>query len=509
MTREGLGRYEPVGLLGRGGMGEVWEARDRELGRRVAVKILAPRGRGAGSEAARRRFLREARVTAGLRHRGVPVVHDTGRLGDGRPYLVMELVEGSTLSAVLEEEGSFPVARAADVAVQVADVLAHAHRNGVVHRDLTPSNVMIMPDGTVKVLDFGIAAAKEPDPEDTRITATHAVPGTPGFMAPEQAQGRPGPPGDLYGLGCVLYRLLAGVPPFTAPNDLMLMYRHLHDTPAPLSEHRPDVPGPFADLVMRLLAKDPLDRPASAEEVRDLARSWAAPAPASASAPAPASAPSAPAPAAPVPAPTAPVPAPRAESGASASGNRDGGAAAAVARARELADREGPGRAEAFLREYLDASGRPAEDPLCVPAGIELYDLMRRAGEPGRALEGFTGLGGALRRARSAADRDVLACRAGAARCLAALGRTAEALREFEGLLPVQERALGAADPAVLDTRYEAAVLLARAGERRRAYERLVRLEGEQRAVLPEEDGRHARTRQLVDRLDRLLRGGR
>ncbi|MFE1784528.1 protein kinase [Streptomyces sp. NPDC059506] len=501
MTREGLGRYEPVGLLGRGGMGEVWEARDRELGRRVAVKILAPRGRGAGSEAARRRFLREARVTAGLRHRGVPVVHDTGRLGDGRPYLVMELVEGRTLSAVLEEEGPFPVARAADVAVQVADVLAHAHRSGVVHRDLTPSNVMIMPDGTVKVLDFGIAAAKEPDPEDTRITATHATPGTPGFMAPEQAQGRPGPPGDLYGLGCVLYRLLAGVPPFTAPNDLMLMYRHLHDTPVPLSEHRPDVPGPFADLVMRLLAKDPRDRPASAEEVRDLARPWAvpAPAPAPASAPAAASTPSA-------PAPPAPVPAPRAEPGASVSADRDGGAAVAVARARELAEREGPGRAEAFLREYLDTSGRPVEDPLCVPVGIELYDLVRRAGEPGRALEGFTGLGGALRRARSAADRDVLACRAGAARCLAALGRTAEALREFEGLLPVQERALGGADPAVLDTRYETAVLLARAGERRRAYERLVRLEGDQRAVLSEGDGRHARTRQLVARLDRLLR---
>ncbi|MER7672861.1 serine/threonine-protein kinase [Kitasatospora sp. NPDC096128] len=273
MRQEILGRYELADLLGRGGMAEVWAAWDRVAGRRVAVKFLAPYGQGEASTALERRFQREAKLTAGLSHPGVPVVHDSGRLDDGRLYLVMELVPGETLSALLKDAGRFTVPRAATVAAQAAEVLAYAHANGVIHRDLKPSNLMFTPAGAVKVLDFGIAAALEPAPDEPRLTATDATPGTAGFMAPEQAQGHPTAASDLYGLGCVLYELLAGEAPFAASNAVMLMYEHAFKEAPPVASHRPEVPAEFADLVMRMLAKKPADRP-SVDEVRAIGWRW-------------------------------------------------------------------------------------------------------------------------------------------------------------------------------------------------------------------------------------------
>ncbi|MFJ4097333.1 protein kinase [Kitasatospora sp. NPDC089913] len=424
MTREILGRYELSDLLGRGGMGEVWAARDRLAGRRVAVKFLSSHGHGDVSTALEQRFLREARLTSALRHVGVPVVHDHGKLGDGRLYLVMELVPGETLSTLLKS-GRFPIHRAASVAAQTADVLAHAHANGVIHRDLKPSNLMLTPTGAVKVLDFGIAAALEPGPDEPRLTATNATPGTAGFMAPEQAEGRSVAASDLYALGCLLYELLAGTPPLTAPNPVMLMYRHATEEPEPVTAHRPDLPGALADLVMRLLAKAPEDRPSS-QEVRVTAARWAA-----------------------------------------------------------------------------EASGGEAEAE--AEAALERYDGLFTAGDPGRAHEGYTGLAERLAGSRAVDDPQVLACRAGAARCLVVLGRPSEARDAFEALLPFQTRALGATHPSVFDTRYRIAKLVADSGGRARARELLVLLRDAQRAALPDADPGVVRTVRLIERLDRML----
>jgi hypothetical protein len=158
---------------------------------------------------------------------------------------------------------------------------------GVVHRDLKPSNLMITPDGAVKVLDFGVAAALEPEPGETRFTASNATPGTVVYMAPEQAVGQTVPASDLYSLGCVLYELLAGTPPFTDGSPFMLYHRHANELVPPLADRRPDVPDGLRTLVERLLEKKPEDRPASAAEVAALLAAWAPrPAPAAEAAPA-------------------------------------------------------------------------------------------------------------------------------------------------------------------------------------------------------------------------------
>ncbi|MGX1507458.1 UNVERIFIED_CONTAM: hypothetical protein RKD43_006083 [Streptomyces graminofaciens] len=272
--RRSLGRYELTHELGRGGMGVVWAARDRGEGREVAVKLLAPRGHGSEITTLERRFLREARLTGRLSHPGIPAVLDHGSL-DGELYLVMELVHGRAVDAVLKDEGPLPVDRAAGIAQAVADVLAYAHGQGVVHRDLKPSNLMINLSGEVKVLDFGVAAALEPRPGETRLTASNAAPGTVVYMAPEQAVGRTVPASDLYSLGCVLYELLAGTPPFTDGSPFLLYHRHANEPVPPLAGHRPDVPEGLARLVGALLEKRPEDRPAPASQVHALLAPWA------------------------------------------------------------------------------------------------------------------------------------------------------------------------------------------------------------------------------------------
>ncbi|MGQ4407388.1 serine/threonine-protein kinase [[Kitasatospora] papulosa] len=272
--RRSLGRYELTHELGRGGMGVVWAAQDPDQGREVAVKLLAPPAYGSELSTLERRFLREARLTGRLYHPGIPAVYDHGSL-DGELYLVMELVPGQALDAVLKGEGTLSVERAAAVAHGVADVLTYAHGQGVVHRDLKPSNLMITPSGAVKVLDFGVAAALEPRPGETRFTAANATPGTVVYMAPEQAVGKTVPGSDLYSLGCVLYELLAGKPPFTDGSPFMLYHQHANEPVPPLSGHRPGIPSGLKQLVEGLLEKRPEDRPASAGEVRALLTAWA------------------------------------------------------------------------------------------------------------------------------------------------------------------------------------------------------------------------------------------
>ncbi|MFJ7259066.1 serine/threonine-protein kinase [Streptomyces globosus] len=482
------GRYELTARLGKGGMAEVWEADDLRLGRRVAVKFLKAPAGGRDLDRLERRFEREARLTARMGHPSVPVVHETGRHTDGGLYIVMELVDGQTLSARLKNDGPLPVPLAATIAVQTADVLAHAHRIGVVHRDLKPSNLMLTANDTLKVLDFGIAAALEPDPDEPRLTRTSDVMGTPGFISPEQGEGRPATArSDLYALGCVLYEIAAGRPPFTvAPGaqPLYLVFRHVHETPRPVSEHRPDLPADFAVLVMRLLAKDPAARP-SPQEVQDLARTWMA-APSKAT-------------------PTTP-PAPRPTGFATGTGHPP--PATLSRQADALAARGDHAGAATLIEDYLHRTLLPLDDSEALPLRLTLCELLLQSEDFTGAYDHYFALGGALRRNRPATDRDVLACRAGAARCLSELGRTPEALHEFEALLPVQQHVFGPVDRTVFDTRYEIAVLIARGGGIQAARDQLTSLVEDQQRVLPNGDERHPRASALLSRLNRILNAG-
>ncbi|MFB4194498.1 serine/threonine-protein kinase [Streptomyces carpaticus] len=267
------GRYELTEPLGKGGMGEVWAGQDTALGgRRVAVKLLhtdrlASLSGTTDPEELRRRFLREARATARIDHPGLVGVHDAGSEG-GELYLVMQLIDGCDLADHLAEHDPYPWQWAVATLAQLCSALAAVHAVEIVHRDLKPGNVMIRMDGRVTVLDLGVAAVRG-EQEETRLTRTGALLGTPVYMAPEQAVGGPpvGPAADLYALGAIGYELLTGTPPFRAPNAAGLLYKKLHEEPPPLQQLRPDIPPALAVLVHRLLAKDPFGRPADTHEV--------------------------------------------------------------------------------------------------------------------------------------------------------------------------------------------------------------------------------------------------
>ncbi len=261
------GRYELSALLGQGGMGQVWIGYDRRLDRRVGVKLLRP-DRVAGTpdgEEMRRRFVRECRVTAQVDHPGLVTVHDAGS-DDEDLYLVMQYVDGADLSDHLAEHDPYPWPWAVSVAAQLCAVLASVHAVPIVHRDLKPRNVMIRPDGSLVILDLGIASALDTD--TTRLTHTGSPIGSPAYMAPEQAMGGAvGPHTDLYALGILLHELLSGEVPFAGSTALGVLHRHLHEEPVPVRKLRPDVPEALEALVLHLLRKDPEARPADAQEV--------------------------------------------------------------------------------------------------------------------------------------------------------------------------------------------------------------------------------------------------
>ncbi|WEB45897.1 protein kinase [Streptomyces yunnanensis] len=248
-------------------MGQVWIGYDRRLDRRVGVKLLRP-DRVAGTpdgEEMRRRFVRECRVTAQVDHPGLVTVHDAGS-DDEDLYLVMQYVDGADLSDHLAEHDPYPWPWAVSVAAQLCAVLAAVHAVPIVHRDLKPRNVMIRPDGSLIVLDLGIASALDTD--TTRLTHTGSPIGSPAYMAPEQAMGGAvGPYTDLYALGVLLHELLSGEVPFAGSTALGVLHRHLHEEPVPVRRLRPDVPEPLEALVLHLLRKDPRARPADAQEV--------------------------------------------------------------------------------------------------------------------------------------------------------------------------------------------------------------------------------------------------
>ncbi|WP_299959406.1 Stk1 family PASTA domain-containing Ser/Thr kinase [uncultured Modestobacter sp.] len=269
-------RYEIGGVLGRGGMAEVHRGRDLRLGREVAVKVL--RQDLARDPSSQVRFRREAQAAASLNHPAIVAVYDTGEdrtPAGATPYIVMEYVEGETLRDVLRSEGRLSPERAMSLTADICAALDFSHRNGIVHRDVKPGNVMITPQGTVKVMDFGIARAVS-DSAAT-MTSTAAVIGTAQYLSPEQARGEGvDARSDVYSAGCLLYELVTGTPPFTGDSPVAVAYQHVREDPKTPSSINPAIPPELDAILLKAMSKNPANRYQSAADMRaDLLRAVA------------------------------------------------------------------------------------------------------------------------------------------------------------------------------------------------------------------------------------------
>src|SRR5437763_14839546 len=259
-----LAHYEILEVVGRGGMGVVFRAFDPKLHRVVALKALAPQL--ATSSAGRQRFVREARAAAAVTHDNVIDIHAVEDAGPV-PYLVMRFIDGRTLQKKLDRTGQLPLKEILRIGMQMAEGLAAAHRQGLVHRDVKPANILLE-NGVerVKITDFGLARAGD----DASLTQSGVVAGTPMYMSPEQAQGEPVDcRSDLFSLGSVLYTMCTGHPPFRAPTPIAVLKRVCEEVPRPIREINPELPPRLGDLLTRLHAKAPADRFASARDVAD------------------------------------------------------------------------------------------------------------------------------------------------------------------------------------------------------------------------------------------------
>jgi len=274
-SRESFGRYEVISAIGAGGMGEVYVARDPQLGRRVAIKMLPPRM--ASDRDSLARFTHEARSASALNHPNIVTIHEVGS-DDSGPYIVMEYVEGSDLRSMIRD-GALPVRKVVDIGAQIAEGLSAAHERGIVHRDLKPENIMVTRDGFVKILDFGLAKTLAPSPDsssshtldlDMPGTNPGTILGTVGYMSPEQATGkRLDFRSDQFALGAILHELATGNAAFEAENAIDTLSAILHSDPPPITKSNPRAPAQLTGIVNRLLEKKPDGRYAS---TRDLAR---------------------------------------------------------------------------------------------------------------------------------------------------------------------------------------------------------------------------------------------
>ncbi|MFB7469060.1 protein kinase [Streptomyces sp. NPDC056224] len=464
-------RYQLASILGQGGMGQVWTAYDKRLDRRVAVKLLRPdkvAGPGTVAEELRRRFVRECRVTAQVDHPGLVTVHDAGSDGD-ELFLVMGYVEGTDLADHLAQHDPYPWQWAVSVAAQLCSVLSAVHAVPIVHRDLKPRNVMVRPDGTVLVLDLGVASVMDTD--TTRLTSTGTPIGSPAYMAPEQAMsGAVGPYTDLYALGVLLYELLSGNVPFAGSTALGVLHRHLYEPPAPIRPKRPEIPAELEAVLLRLLAKDPQDRPASAQEVYealapllpvrgsrtptghlDPTRPFLRP-----HAPWPDRATVIP------PQPTSP-PKPVAD------------IPGAVDEARKLLDQGQLTQAGDILGGILPAAAAQhgEHSPVVRSLRKQYAATLMDDGQYRRALPELRRLADEF----PAGDPQSLRFRYDSAQCLEQLGEPAAALAEYRSLLPLFENHYANPDPGLpLEVRRRIAHLLLSLGDRQAAHDTLARL---------------------------------
>ncbi|WP_461008665.1 serine/threonine-protein kinase [Streptomyces capparidis] len=464
-------------------MGQVWTAYDRRLDRRVAVKLLRTDRIAEPGETGelRRRFLRECRVTAQVDHPGLVTVFDAGEDG-GELYLVMRYVEGADLADHLAEHDPYPWPWAVAVAAQLCGALAAVHAVPIVHRDLKPRNIIIRADGAVTVLDLGVATVLDTD--TTRLTQTGLPIGSPVYMAPEQAMGGAvGPATDLYALGVVLHEMVSGGAPFQGTTALGVLHRHLYEPPVPLRQLRPEVPEPLEALVLRLLAKDPQDRPADAQSVyHALAPLLPAPGvtPFGVRPPGPMDPtrpflrPQAPWPeravtaSSPVTAPPQPAHAP--SGGVDLAGAvEEVKALLAAGRITQAVDILG-----GALPVAVDRHGE--RSPVVLALRKQYAATLMEDGQYRRALPELRLLSEEYARLHGPADRQCLRFRYEAAQCLEQLGDTAAALSEYRVLLPYFE-SYAAADPDLpLEVRHRTGNLLLSIGDRWAAHDVLSRL---------------------------------
>ncbi|WUH95065.1 serine/threonine-protein kinase [Streptomyces sp. NBC_00433] len=444
------GRYRLHELIGRGGMGEVWRALDESLGRRVAVKCLKPAGqaRDAGfTRILQERFRREARVAAALQHRGITVVHDFGE-HDGVLYLVMELLDGRNLLQVLDDarRHPLPVPDIIDIAEQVASALAYTHTQGVVHRDLKPANIIRLSDGAVKICDFGIARLGHDIGFTSRLTGTGVAMGTPHYMSPEQigASGEVDQRSDLYSLGCVLYELATGAPPFDLGDTWAILVGHRDNVPEPPRARRPELPVDLECLILDLLAKSPDDRPQDAADVGGRLKALRAGASSGAGEPHPRTT-----------APTAELP--------GWARQLTTGTAAVSTRPRHTANAPRHELTGAWSTRGLPARPRPGMLTELADRHAEGIDLAR-VGNWRQAYDLHTAVAAARDQAQGAEHPDTLASRYEAAYCLTGLGRTEEALQLYAYVGETRARVLGPDHPDTLAARHEAAYALSLLG---------------------------------------------
>ncbi|MET9430468.1 protein kinase [Streptomyces sp. NPDC003036] len=519
------GRYELIEEIDSGGMGTVWRGYDAVLDREIAVKLIRPDIVVSPAQALEfaRRFEREARVTARIGHHGVPQVFDAvlDQASYDRLFLVMEYVRGISLRRVLTdaEEGAavgLPVSWAASIAAQICTVLSYAHAIPVVHRDLKPDNVLIASDGTVKVLDFGIAKMLRSDV--TRLTATGNRIGTTRYMSPEQIDNAQITPlSDLYALGCVLHELLTGQPVFSGDNDYQLMHQHMDVSPKPLRTLRPEVPEDLEALVLDLLAKAPEQRPTDAYAVyerlsRHLPQAGSAPVPVpfadggspsvvpdptvvyrQPNAPLRRSTASAPS-----PEPTAPVPVPPRADTVLRDAIRD-----AYARSADLAEKGRFSQAADVLKAVITtaASALGAHNPRVLGLRRQRAAVLMAGGDFQRALPEFDDLAAVYSRTAGPAGESTLECRRHAAHCRANLGKVTDALREFQDVLEIVSEVDGDASETALDLRRSIGLLLFSEGRRTEAEGVLDALHEDMCVLLGEDD---EETREIAGLLARL-----
>lgn len=478
------GRYRLDVPLGRGGMGEVWRAYDERLDRHVAVKLIAA---GTAHHPDRpmlaKRFSRECRALARIDHPGVVTIHDAGVDGDadtGELYLVMQRIDGVSLADFVAEHEGVPWPQAAALGAQIATVLAAVHAIPVVHRDLKPGNVMLRPDGTAVLLDLGIAAVFDPDL--SKLTRTGESLGSPGYMAPEQASsGLAGPPSDLYALGCVLHEVLTGQPVFNAPTPYALFVKHASEPPTPVRTLRPDVPPALELLILALLAKQPMSRPASAHEVYDrMVAMLPQPLPSTAlpfDPLRPFHSPMAPPPGPPRP-PSRAVPA--------AAPGAEIDLAAALAEAERLVGAGSYAPAVQILGSAL-ALAQHKHDPHgpVVRALRKQYaKILMLDGQPGAALTEFDRLARTAAADHGPTSQEALAFRHQAAQCREQTGDLAGALAEYQAILPVYAAQPGHDARKALAMRDRIGRLLIATGQPQQAWPVLMGLLQDQERVL-------------------------